>query len=120
MNKLCIIAMAAISMAAVGCKTRIADFTAYSTKNIDIAKSLHRIDTTQRVSGRDTRWLVVCVPLGMPNIKDAADIAIAKVPNCVGLSDVAIYDGGWWGILTGQTWFEIEGNPIFEVEGSGK
>ena len=107
---------ASAAMLMAGCTTRIGDFTIYSTKNIDVKKSLHTVDTSRRVTGRDAKYLFVFIPLGQPNLKEAADNAEQKVPECVGLSDVAVRVGGWWAILTGQTWIEIEGNPIFEVK----
>jgi len=100
-----------------GCVTRLADLTVASTKNIDIKKSLHRVDETVRNTGRDRRHIILFIPTGAANMKEAADEAIEKSPGAVGLSNATIKFGWWWiPYIYGQFWYEVEGNPVFEAE----
>ncbi len=99
-----------------GCVTRIADLTVGSTKNIDIKKSLHRADESTRNTGIDKKHIIIFIPTGAPNIKEAMDEAIEKSKGAVGLSNVTV-KYGWWYIpyIYGQFWYEVEGSPVFEV-----
>lgn len=102
-----------------GCVSRIADLTLCSTKNIDVKKSLHRVDETVRNTGRDKKHIILFIPTGSPNVKEAADEAIEKSPGAVGLSDATIKYGWWWiPYVYGQFWYEVEGNPVFEARPS--
>jgi len=99
-----------------GCVNRIGDFTVSSTKNIDIKKSLHVVDGRYRLKGVDKKHIILFVPTGTPNLKEAMDEAEEQAPLCVGLSDVTIKYGFWWiPYIYGQEWFEVEGNPVFEA-----
>lgn len=99
-----------------GCTTRLADLTVCSTKNMDIKKSLHRVDTLQRNKGTDKRHIIILFPTGVPNMKEAADKAIEQTPGAVGLSDATL-KYTWWYIpyIYGQFKYTVEGNPIFEI-----
>ena len=99
-----------------GCVSRIGDFTVGSSKNIDIKKSLHVVDTKHRVRGVDKRHIIILFPTKIINMKEAIDNAEEKAPACVGLSDVTIKYGGWYiPYIYGQEWYEVEGNPVFEA-----
>ncbi|MBQ7177074.1 MAG: hypothetical protein IJS08_06635 [Victivallales bacterium] len=99
------------------CVSRIGDFTVASSKNIDIKRTLHVVDTKCRVKGTDGKYIIIFIPVGTPNLKEAMDNAEEKAPNCVGLSDVTIKEG-WWYIpyIVGYAWYEVEGNPVFEAK----
>lgn len=100
-----------------GCVTRLGSFTVASTKNIDIKKSLHRVDERVRVKDRDTRHIILFISTGMPNFEEAMDNAIEQKPGAVGLSNVSIKHGFWWiPLIYGKTFYEVEGNPVYEVE----
>lgn len=98
-----------------GCTTRLGDFTVVSSKNMDIGKT-HQVKGS-RVIGIDKKHIVIVIPTGIPNMKEAVDEAIEKTPGAVGLSDVTIKQC-WWYIpyIYGQQWWEVEGNPIVEVK----
>lgn len=99
-----------------GCVSRLADLTVCSTKNIDIKKTLHRVDESVRNVGIDKKHIVLFIPLGIPNMKEATDEAIEKSPGAVGLSNATVKSGFWWiPYVYGQFWYEVEGNPVFEV-----
>ena len=101
-----------------GCVTRIGDFTVASTKNMDIKKSLHRVDETIRNRGVDKAHIIFFIPTKTwVNMKEAMDNAIEKAPSSVGLSNVTVKYGEWYiPLIYGQFWYEIEGNPVYEVE----
>jgi len=111
-------ALAAL-LCAGGCVNRIGDLTVASTKNIDIKRTLHRVDESVRHTGRDRKHIILFIPTGVPNMKEATDEAIEKSPGAVGLSDATIKYGWWWiPYIYGQFWYEVEGNPVFEARPS--
>ncbi len=101
-----------------GCITRIGDMTVASTKNMDIKSAHYRVDTHQRVMGRDTVHIVSFVPTALfPNLKEAMDNAIEQAPGAVALSDMTIKRGWWWiPMIYGRDYIEVEGNPVYEEE----
>jgi hypothetical protein len=109
------LALAAL-LCASGCVTRLADLTVCSTKNMDIKRTLHRVDETVRTDGRDRRHIIILFPTGIPNMKEACDRAIEKCPGAVGLSNATL-EYAWWYIpyIYGQFWYTVEGNPVFEA-----
>ena len=114
MKKLLIVAAI---LCITGCQTRIGDFTVASTKNMDIKKSLHRVDESKRLKGVDTRHVIIIFPTSLgPNMKQAMDNAIEKSPGAVGLSNVVVYHGSWYiPFIYGQEYFTVMGNPVYEV-----
>lgn len=109
--------LAAALLCVCGCTTRLGDLTVASTKNIDIKRTLHRVDETVRNVGIDWRQIFIIIPTGIPDIKEATDEAIEKSSGAVGLSNATI-KYRWWYIpcIYGQYWYEVEGNPVFEAE----
>ncbi len=100
-----------------GCSHRIGDFTVASTKNIDIKKTTHYVDYNDRLTDRDTKHIIIFIPTGQPNMKEAMDNAIEQRNGAVGLSNVTVKSGGWYiPYIYGQSYFEVEGNPIYEAK----
>lgn len=99
-----------------GCVTRLGDLSVASTKNINLKTETHRVDTSRRVKGEDVVHIISFIPTSMyPNLEEAMDNAIEKVPGAVALSDVTIKRGVWYiPLIYGQDYIEIEGNPVFE------
>lgn len=117
MNKLLLVA--AVSASLVGCvDMRVLDATVMSTKNMDIKKSLHRVDSSVRVKGSDERKMYVLAGAAqLPSIKEAIDRAIESAPGCVGLSDVVVdYHERIIPLVCGWKTYEVTGNPVYEVE----
>jgi len=82
---------------------------------MNIKDSLHQVDESVRLQGKDVAHIILFIPTGIPNMKEAMDNAIEQKPGVVGLSNVTIKRGGWWiPFIYGQDWFEVEGNPIKE------
>lgn len=114
--KKAIIGIAAM-LTMAGCVHRIGDFTVASSKNMDITDHLHRVDTGNRVTGDDTVHIIIFIPTGIPNMKEAMDNAIEKAPGAVGLSDVTVKLGAFYiPLIYGQQWYEVEGTPVYQLK----
>lgn len=98
---------------ASGCTSRITDFTVISTKNVDLSSpSLKR--SANRIEGVDTAYIVLFIPTGVPNLKEAIDRAIEKVPGCVALTDGVVYGKSWSVFVAGANSFVVEGSPLID------
>lgn len=95
------------------CTQRLTDFTVISTKNMPIEGqvSMHKGD--QRVKGEDHSWMILFIPTGTPNLKEAIDKAIESRPGCVGLADGVVKTFHWWAFLAGKTGYIVEGTPLY-------
>ena len=90
-----------------GCSMRIVDFTAISTKNVDIQS----LETGNRVVGQDCAPIFL-VPLGVPNMKTAIDRAIENAgPGYDALIDGVVYNLNQ-SFLIGRVCYRVEGTPI--------
>lgn len=105
----------AILLSFGSCTRRLTDFTVISTKNVPIGNgtlaSLQKGNT--RVKGKDVSHMVLCIPFGYPNMKEAIDKAIESTPGAVGLADGVVKTSGWSCLLYGQNKYIVEGTPIF-------
>lgn len=103
-----------------GCSYRLTDFTVISTKNIPLGETgdVSFKSANQRVSGEDKAHMILYIPIGSPNMKEAIDRAIEKYPGAVGLVDGVIKQKTWWAILYGQNSYIVEGTPIYIDESS--
>ena len=115
MNKIFAIAITAVVLS--GCVNRLGDFTVMSTKNMDIKRTLHSVDTSKRLTGEDT-VLYFIFPWGTPNLEEAIDNAIEKDRRAVGLSNVTL-KSFIYGLVPflAITGFEVEGNAVYEKTG---
>jgi len=93
-----------------GCSQRIADLTVASTKNYNINGG--KFVNGPRVTGEDS-VPVFLVPLGLPNVKEAADTAIEKDKCAVGLTDVVVTENNY-SFLVGILSFEVEGTLVYD------
>ena len=103
----------AVAIAATGCTHRITDFTFLSTKNVDLSQAASFERGTTRATGEDQVYIIVFIPTGIPNIKEATDRAIESVPGAVGLVDGVVYRK-WFvlPLLGGFDKFTVEGTPL--------
>ena len=98
---------------ASGCSQRLVDYTMISTKNIDLSRASSFTRAKQRVEGKDTIHIIIFIPTGVPNMKEAIDRAIESVPGAIALVDGVLYHKGFW-LLYGQSWYVIEGTPLID------
>lgn len=97
-----------------GCTTRLVDFTMISTKNIDLSRSADFKRAQQRVKGKDEAMIIIFIPTGVPNMKEAIDRALESVPGAVALVDGVVYQEAFWFII-GTSSYVVEGTPIIDT-----
>lgn len=104
-----------LSISVIGCATRLADFTIISTKNIDLSRGADFKRGQSRVQGEDKFAIIIFIPTGIPNIKQAIDKAIQSVPGAVALLDGVITYKFWWiPYIFGETSYVVEGTPLID------
>jgi hypothetical protein len=109
-----IIAAAAL-LALTGCTHRYIDFTTISSKNIDLSRGAEFERGPQRVVGEDTTHIIIFIPTGQPNAKEALDRAIESTPGAVALLDGVIYNKSWYiPYIYGQSTIQVEGTPLID------
>jgi hypothetical protein len=102
-------------IAVTGCVTRLVDFTIISTKNIDLAKGASFERGKSRVEGEDNVYIIIFIPTGTPNIKEAVDRAIESVPGAIALLDGVLYSKAWWiPYIFGKSTYVVEGTPLID------
>lgn len=99
------------------CSHRLVDFTLISTKNVPMDQTLDLAKADKRVKGEDSKGIVLSVPLGMPNMKEAIDRAIESYPGAIALSDGVIYAKGWTCFFYGKNKYVVEGTPVYPNNG---
>jgi len=68
----------------------------------------------RRTVGEDKQHFVLFFPVtGPASMKGATDEAIQRIPGAVGLSNVVLYQTGFWALLYGNAGFKIEGDPVY-------
>jgi len=106
---------ALLSTSAIGCATRLADFTIISTKNIDLSRGADFKRGPTRVEGEDKISIIIFIPTGTPNIKQAIDKAIQSVPGAVALLDGVITQKSFWiPYIYGECSYVVEGTPLID------
>jgi len=107
---LCLVALLLAS-----CTTRLVDFTIISTKNLDLSKGASFERGRSRVEGIDKVYIIVLIPTGTPNMKEALDRAIESVPGAVALLDGVLTQKFWYiPYIFGQSAFLVEGTPLID------
>lgn len=100
------------------CTQRLTDFTVISTKNYPVENPICVKKAPNRVKGKDSKPMILAIPIGSPNLKDAIDNAIEQYPGAVGLADGVVKTNFWWAILYGQNSYIVEGTPLYISEES--
>jgi hypothetical protein len=104
-----------IVLSLISCTRRFTDFTIISTKNIDLSNGASFERARNRVEGRDRIHIVLFIPTGVPNMKEAIDRAIESTPGCIALLDGVVYSKYWWiPYIYGQSSFIVEGTPLID------
>lgn len=67
-----------------------------------------------RNEGVDKVHIVLSIPFGSPNLKEAIDRAIEATPGAVALVDGVVYTKWWSAILYGQSKVVVEGTPLID------
>ncbi|HAT1570488.1 TPA: hypothetical protein I8Y10_001827 [Kluyvera cryocrescens] len=108
MKKIAVVVIGALVLS--GCAQRVADLTVASTKNYNLNGD--KFVKGARVKGEDSKP-VILVPLGMPNVKEAADLAIEQNKCAVALADVVVtqYNHSFF---VGKVGVIVEGDLILD------
>ncbi len=101
----------ALLLAAPGCATRLGDLTVVSTRGVSLNRvDLDALPQERGVTGKDYRWVILFVPLGVPHLEDAIDDALEKGHGDV-LVDATVHNRFWW-FLIGKTGLEVKGTVV--------
>lgn len=113
MKKMTLLAVAVLVL--TGCSQRYIDFTTISSKNVDMSRGAEFERGHKRVKGEDKAHIIVFIPTGVPNAKEALDRAIESTPGAVALLDGVITHKSWWiPYIYGQSTIEVEGTPLID------
>ena len=88
-----------------GCSVRIADLTVAAPRNPGSAG----LSAAGRAEGRSCRWWILGVPLGLPQIDEAMDAALAPTHGRL-LRDVTIHSDHSFYLLVGQNCYTVRGD----------
>lgn len=84
-----------------------------STKNVPIGTVPTDFEKgTVRVKGVDSKPIVLAIPIGSPNLKEAIDKAIESYPGAVGLADGVVKSNFWHALVFGKNSYIVEGTPL--------
>ena len=102
---------AVVALLATGCSLRLGDMSVISNRNVSLEKvDLDALPQTKNVTGKDTKFLFLFIPFGVPHLEDAVDDALNKGDGDV-LVDAVIHARNWW-FLVGQTGYEVTGTVV--------
>lgn len=109
------VALACVFLCATSCVTRLTDFTVLSTKNVDLSRMGEYKRQSTRVTGTDMRHVLIFIPLGLPNAKEAIDRAIESTPGGIALVDGVIEHHFWYiPYIYGQVSYVAEGTVLVD------
>lgn len=98
-----------------GCTTRLTDFTIISTKNVDLTRAADFERGKSRIEGVDKIYIIIFIPTGQPNMKEAIDRAIESVPGAVALLDGVLSIKNWYiPYIYGESSYVVEGTPLID------
>lgn len=91
--------------------TRLTDLTVVSDRNVTLDKiDLDRLPQVRGVTGKDSKFIFLFLPFGIPHLKDAVDDALDKGGGDL-MIDAVVYGGGWWFVI-GQQSLKVKGTVI--------
>ena len=111
LHHLASIGVCAALLFSVGCTTRLGDLTVVSTRNVTMGKAeLSSLPQVRDVTGKSTRYVLLCIPLGFPHLEDAIDAALDKGNGDL-MVDAVISAEGWW-FLVGENSVCVKGTVV--------
>ena len=94
-----------------GCTTRLGDMTVLSSRNVTLNKvDLDKLPQVKGITGRDSKFIFLCIPFGVPRLEDALDDALNKGGGDV-MIDAVVHQEGWW-FLVGETALTVKGTVV--------
>ena len=108
-----LLVLAILFLGVTGCSQRLVDFTIISSKNVDLSQAATFQRGQSRVEGKDIKHIIIFIPTGIPNAKEALDRAIESVPGAIALVDGVITNHCWYiPYIYGRSWYVVEGTPL--------
>jgi hypothetical protein len=105
------IALLSVLFVLSGCSQHITDFSVLSNKNIELdGVDLDNAPRQKYISGKDSKWMFLFFPLGIPKVKEALNDALLKGDGDL-LIDASVYYNSWW-FLIGQSEIELKGTVV--------
>ncbi len=114
MRKITLFTIVVCTTLVTSCTYRVTDFTIISTKNVDLSRAAQFKRTSDRIEGKDVVHIVLSIPLGRPNMKEAIDRAIETTKGAVALVDGVVSIKGWSAIVYGKSMVVVEGTPLID------
>lgn len=108
-----IISLLLLTFLVSGCSRKKLDFTVISTK--DLERSIPPEAIGERVEGRDEGWVLLGIPFGAPEIKEAINDALEKAGPGYGynaLMDGVLYQTTTFYLVATKISYKVEGTPI--------
>lgn len=111
-GKKIIIPLTAIAlMLLTGCATRLGDMSVISTRNVTLDRvDLDSLPQVKGVTGKDSKFMFLFIPLGFPHLEDAIDDALDKGGGDV-MVDAVVHRQGWW-FLIGENALKVKGTVV--------
>lgn len=97
----------AMLIALQGCTQRIGDFTLMSTKNVEIGGKYKKLD--QRFEGIDSKPMILTIPLGTPDLKQAVDNCIEAGKGEL-ITNAVVESSFWTAIVYGEMKYIVKGD----------
>lgn len=92
------------------CSVRQADLTAVTTRNVKLDGVNLNSLPGKRIEGKDSKFVFLFIPIGLPHLEDAVDDALSKGKGDLML-DAVIHTQGWW-FLVGQSTIKVKGTVL--------
>ena len=93
------------------CTVRLADLSVVATQNVSLDKvDLDSRPQTKGIKGKDSVFVFLFIPFGIPNLEEAIDDALRKGNGDV-MIDAVLYSSWWW-FLIGQNSLEVKGTVV--------
>jgi len=116
-KNLFILMVAVFGLAIQSCSDRLTDFTVISTKNVPIGNQpTDLVKGTTRVKGVDKKPIILSIPIGTPNLKEAIDKAIEQCPGAIALADGVVKSKFLYFFFYGESSYIVEGTPLFPAD----
>lgn len=97
------------------CTTRLIDFTVLSTKNVDLSRVNQYERRPFRTDGTDRVHIVLFVPFGSRDLKEAIDRSIESIPGAVALVNGVVYSTWFYfPLIYGQLYFRVEAEVLVD------
>lgn len=106
------------ALCATGCSFNVGTLTAAATHNVNVPTR----PIQERVEGSDCIYSVMGIPVSgsfFPNLEEAEDQALARVPEGDALENAVLYNDRWTILVFGSSCYRIKGDAVKIAEQNG-